>query len=339
MNTFISSTWNIIDQCNLCCGHCFADANADRPRPRQYRNRTFVIDDLAKLGVRDIVFSGGEPLLSADLFDLIAAARTRHMRVRLATNGLLLTASVAQRLKASGVASVQVSVDGPENVHDCLRGHPGAYLGAVQALSTLAHAGLHSSVATVLMKRNCTLGVIRHITTLIAEQQVQAWGIERFVPVGRGRQSKQELVDCAEYMEVLRRASSLVHATLPRVQLAIQDPLRVLVSAPEEAAEAFAASTAHSVCLGCAAMIMGFSISANGDIYPCPRLPLSVGNVFDGGLAHLDEQPLCKQLQKREAIEGCGGCEYLRVCGGCRAYAFAVAGNPLGRDGLCPRAQ
>lgn len=120
--------WNVTQACNLHCVHCYADARARAAADELTTAEGLdLLDSLAAFGVPAVLFSGGEPLVRPDIFELMAAACHRGMRAVLSTNGVMLTEPVVERLAATGVSYVGVSVDGRAATHNRLRGQKGAY--------------------------------------------------------------------------------------------------------------------------------------------------------------------------------------------------------------------
>jgi len=127
--------WNLTRRCNLHCAHCYADATG-KPQPGEMTTAEGkrLIDDLAEFGVPVLLFSGGEPLLREDLFDLAAYAAGKRIRCVLSTNGTLVTPETAKRIKEAGLSYVGVSLDGMGAVHDKIRGKKGAFEEALQGI-------------------------------------------------------------------------------------------------------------------------------------------------------------------------------------------------------------
>jgi len=119
--------WNVTRSCNLLCLHCYSDSEARRYEGELTTEEGYaLLEDLGRFQVPAVLFSGGEPLVRRDLFDLVAFARGRGLRPTLSTNGTLITAEVAARIKQSGFTYVGVSLDGIGEVNDRFRGVAGA---------------------------------------------------------------------------------------------------------------------------------------------------------------------------------------------------------------------
>jgi len=135
--------WNITRTCNLMCIHCYNDSGADKVCAELSRSSAKnVLDDLAQFGVPSILFSGGEPLMRRDLFELIAYAGERGLRTVISTNGTLINADVAEKIKQHNVSYVGVSLDGIGPVNDKFRGVQGAFDRAVEGIRNCRDAGV-----------------------------------------------------------------------------------------------------------------------------------------------------------------------------------------------------
>jgi uncharacterized Fe-S cluster-containing radical SAM superfamily protein len=147
--------WNVCMHCNMTCPHCYAAAVA-RPSPTDLDTdeALALIDDLAGCGVRVVIFSGGEPLLRRDLFELLVRARERGIAAQLSTNGVRIDAAVAERLASVGVAYVGVSIDGLAAFNDAYRGLPGGFEAALRGLHCAKRAGMRTGLRMTLTRRN-----------------------------------------------------------------------------------------------------------------------------------------------------------------------------------------
>lgn len=177
--------WNITRACNLKCVHCYNDSGACKADDELSTDEAkTVLDDLVQFGVPSVLFSGGEPLMRPDLFELIGYAVERGMRAVISTNGTLITAEMAKRIKHHGVSYVGISLDGIGPVNDRFRGVSGAFERAVAGIKNCQDAGVRIGLRLTLTGKN-----VQDLESLFAF--FEAKGIERacfyhFVPSGRG---------------------------------------------------------------------------------------------------------------------------------------------------------
>ncbi len=147
--------WNITRKCNLQCVHCYNDSGPDKTcNEISTEHAKAVIDDLAGFGVPSILFSGGEPLMRYDLFELIEYAVGKGLRTVISTNGTLIAEDKAQEIKRLGVSYVGISLDGIGPINDKFRGVSGAFERAVKGIRNCQNAGVRVGLRLTLTKRN-----------------------------------------------------------------------------------------------------------------------------------------------------------------------------------------
>jgi len=337
--------WETTIRCNLACAHCRRvesnDAGeADLSTPQAQK----LIQQLADLGRRQsqppvLVFSGGEPLCRADLFDLIAWARQQGIIIALATNGTLIDGEKAQQIHHSGIARVSVSLDGADAAtHDRMRQIPGAFELAIEGIRQLCECGVAFQINVTLTKQNAPQ--LEQIYELAQFLGSVALHIFMLVPVGCGQVlAATDMLSPGEYEQILRQ----IHA------LESQGPMQIKVTCgphyerikrqaqTEPAAANPQAAIRKPQSKGCLAGLGVLFVSHRGDVYPCGYLPLHCGNILQTTLAQIwDENKDLARLRDTTALEGkCGRCGYKHVCGGCRARAFGTSGNYMAEEPFC----
>jgi Fe-coproporphyrin III synthase len=178
--------WSVTRACNLACRHCYATAKR-RPGPDELTETETreLLDDLSAYGVPAVLVSGGEPLVRADLPDLIAYGVERGLRFTLSTNGTLIDANMARVLAGVGIVYVGVSLDGPKQLHDRLRCQPGAWCGSVAALYNLGDAGVRRGVRFTVTPD--TVEGLDDVLGLVVSERIERFCMYHLVPSGRGR--------------------------------------------------------------------------------------------------------------------------------------------------------
>jgi radical SAM protein with 4Fe4S-binding SPASM domain len=206
-----------------------------------------------------------------------------------------------------------VSVEGPEEIHDSIRGR-GSFAAAAAGVEQLVAAGLPVTLNVTLSALNA-----RHVRRILAfgsRANAARIGFSRLVPSGKGRSLLPQMLPEAELMPLY---SSLLSLELSRLSIVTGDPIAAQMNKPEGAD---AGSVAMS---GCAAAVSGLTIMADGTVVPCRRLPLPLGNVRTDSLRELWVlSPVLGALRDRTRYRGrCGTCKRWAVCRGCRAIAYA----------------
>ena len=330
--------WEMTRACNLSCIHCHASggiADDDQLDTREGKN---LLDELAGVPeFRMMAFTGGEPLLRDDLFELLAYSRALGFANTLATNATLIDDAAARELRRCGVVIGAISLDGFDaETHDRGRGQAGAFEKTLQGARALRRAGIVLHVNITAMSYN--LDQIEPLTEMVDELGAGILLMYQLVPVGRGRAIDDAVLGRAENERLVRFL-----AEAQRRSGAIIEP----VAAPQYWAYLLQQAgirggvrlrLAEGLLHGCAAG-RGFAyVKPNGDVWACPFLEETAGNVRDAPFGEIwRSAPLFSMLRQRETkLEGrCGPCDYNRVCGGCRSRAWAITGRALAEDPSC----
>lgn len=262
---------------------------------------------------RSMNVTGGEPFLRHDLFEILREIKKHEFTVFLLTNGTLLDPARARMLADIGVDGVQVSIEGRERVHDSIRG-PGSFRAAAFGIDCLAGSGLNVNLNITLSSLNA--GQISDIIDFGSDLGVNRIGFSRLVPSGKGR----DLISCVLPKDRLKDLyGTLLSLEHESPEIVTGDPLAGSMRDPSGNDEGNIAIS------GCAAGVSGLTIGSNGDVLPCRRLPLSIGNVRNDSLRELwATSPILEALRDRSRYRGkCGACPRWAVCRGCRAIAYA----------------
>ena len=317
--------WEVTRACNLACKHCRAEACLD-PWPGEFdtKDAKALIDTFPETGSPIIIFTGGEPLLRPDIFELVRHARSHDLRCVMAPNGTLITPENAREIKASGIARCSISIDAPTAAdHDDFRGVPGAFEGALRGIEYLKSAGMEFQINTTVTRHN--MGNFKEIFKLAEKLGAAAWHIFLLVPTGRAAQLGAEIITAKEYEEVLNWFYDF-RKTIMR-QRAKAEGVAVTP-------DTFGMDAMTRGCLGGTGFCF---ISAIGQVQPCGYLDLDCGQVREKPFPEIwrtSRQFL--QFRNKDDYEGkCGVCQYHRVCGGCRARAQTMSGNDMAPEPLC----
>jgi putative heme d1 biosynthesis radical SAM protein NirJ2 len=319
-------SWNTTNACNLKCSHCYRNAGEMAPGELGFEEGRQLLQEVKRAGFRVIVFSGGEPLLRPDIFELIAYARSLGLRPVCGTNGTLLTPETVTRLKEAGAAVMGISLDSidPEK-HDHFRGMAGSWQAALDGAANCRAAGLPFQLHTTVFPWNYQ--EIEALNDLAVGIGARGHHVFFFVPTGRGR-GREETIEPRLSEDLLVRL--LERQT--RLPIEIKP-----TCAPQFVRVARQRRLPSRFQRGCLAGISYCIIGPQGDVYPCPYMDLKIGNVrqqaFDETWKH-NEVFLKLRTEQYEGY--CGICAYRGLCGGCRARSYAeTGGNFMGEDPLC----
>jgi AdoMet-dependent heme synthase len=338
--------WEVTQACDLACVHCRASAQPDRnPMELSTDEGKQLIDQIAVLKVPVFVLTGGDPIKRPDLFELIGHARSVGVRVSLTPSATpLLTKDVIVRLKEAGLARLAVSMDGASaETHDAFRGMSGSFARTLDAVCWANEIGLPVQINTTLSQRN--IGEIDSIVALMEKLKITLWSVFFLVPTGRGKLN--DLLNADEFEAVFAKIYSLSKTAGFDIKTTEAQHYRRFVlqqrvaerksglgpgSVPEKSVDAIGRAP-RGLNDG-----KGFIfISHKGEVFPSGFLPLSAGNIRVQGLATIyRDSPLFRDLRDTSKLEGrCGSCEFKEICGGSRARAHALTGNPHASEPCC----
>jgi len=194
--------WNCTRQCNLVCAHCYASAGNQKSTGEMdtTEGKAF-IQDLAEFRVPVILFSGGEPLIRKDFFELAEFARQQGLRVAISTNGTLISRETAGKLKDIGFAEVGISLDGSEANNDHFRGKKGAYQAALNGIRNSLEFGLRVSLRLTITRFN--VDEIPSIMQLVEDEGIDRVCFYHLAYSGRGSSLREADIDHARTREVV----------------------------------------------------------------------------------------------------------------------------------------
>lgn len=313
----------LTERCNLRCCHCSSSSSKERTRTMSFENAANVLRQLADVGVVDVAFSGGEPLLHPQICDLIKLAKSLGLQTGLSTNGYAITSKRIGQLLSAGLDRLQVSLDGLKTEHDRIRGD-GAFEQALKAIGLSIESGLATNVCfTAMAENNHALG---NVIDLSVGKGVTGFNLSKLVPSGRGL---------------------MASALMPEQS---EDVFKILLNKKKRYPDIRFTSHLTGLCLmedaatdvagfiGCQAGIYISCVLVTGDVTPCVLFPKKVGNLFEDPFRELwSKSPVIQKLKLRELNGVCGKCDKISVCGGCRATAFNNIGDYLAEDPLCTR--
>jgi radical SAM protein with 4Fe4S-binding SPASM domain len=328
-----------------------------------------VIDEIAAFAPECVtILTGGEPLLRRDILEIVRRAAERELWVVVGTNGVRISENVAQHLSAAGARGLSLSLDALDpDCHDRFRRVRGAWQNTVDGAAILNRTGLPFIVQTTAGSHN--LGELDAIADFAYERlAAKVWNLYFLVPTGRGQFVSD--ITPAQYDEVLAslyriqqkyngrmlvNAKCAPHYIKTVLENANNDPSRTdgeAAGKPFDQAQGRAFDSAQGKSSrpgvspirtyaggagGCPAGTHYMGIRPNGDVTPCPYLPVFAGTLRTASLADLwTSSELFSNIRRRSSLDGrCGACEMNAHCGGCRARAYGMTGDLMAEDPLC----
>ena len=306
-------SWNTTNACNMYCEHCYRDAGAAVEEELNTEEGKSLIDEIVKAGFKIMIFSGGEPLLRPDIFQLVEYASSMGLRPVFGTNGSLITPETAEKLKVAGALGMGISLDSiDQDKHDRFRATPGAWQSAVNGMRNCRAARLPFQIHTTVMDWN--YDEVENLTDFAVSEGAVAHHIFFLVPTGRAVNIETESLKAEQYESLLQR--------IMKKQQEVNIELKP-TCAPQFMRIAKQMGLKLRFQRGCLAGTGYCIISPKGDVQPCAYLNIPLGNVRETPLSEIwQHNEVLNKLRTLDYSGGCGTCEYKKVCGGCRARAY-----------------
>jgi AdoMet-dependent heme synthase len=310
-NIPLSVQLDLTYRCNERCIHCYLDHN-DHGEMTTAEIQD-VLDQMADAGVFYLTLSGGEILMRRDFFGILEHARLRTFCIKLKTNGVLIREQEADRIKALGVESVQISIYSHRHeIHDAITKRPGSLRRSIAAVRLLREHGLHVIMANVLMSQN--VSDYRGVRELASELGAQFIIDPTITPMMDGNRSILDLnVDEAALQEVFRN-----EALVGSGEQFCAPPQ----GAEQDALDMLPCTAGHTACY----------VSPYGDVYPCVQFPLPSGNLRRTKFADIwRDSPQLKEVRsiRLRDMPSCSKCTHGGTCTRCPGLAY-LEGNMRG---------
>ncbi len=341
--------WETTQACDLACVHCRASAQPRRhPLELSTAEAHRLIDEVAAMQVPVFVLTGGDPLKRPDTYDLVEHAAQQGVRISLTPSATpLLTREAIFELKKRGLARLAVSLDASTAAqHDAFRRVPGSYDWTLRAVRWACEAGLPVQINTTITRHN--LNELDAMIALLRTLDIVLWSVFFLVPTGRGQ--AVDLISAEEFEQVFEK----LYATAQDAPFDIKSTeaqhyrrflLQKRVSERRAGQRPIptpfpGAVTGDGTGRAPKAINDGKGlvfVSHLGEVFPSGFLPISAGNVRRQSVAELYRtSPLFLALRDTSRLEGkCGVCEFREICGGSRARAYALTGNPFAEEPCC----
>jgi len=366
----VEVVWNFTYLCNLKCKHCYEDAGFHRPELTT-EEACMAIDelsDIAGVGLPALSFSGGEPLIRKDFFEVASYARKKIPYLSIATNGTLLTKENVRRLKEVGIEYVEISLDGAsKEVHESFRMVHGCFEKTMDGIRNCVDEGLDTCIATTFHRDN--LNEVSKMMDMAEELQIRFMHFN-YIPTGRAKEFVELDLTPKERLLLLETLGKKIvglylkakeeekkfgksHIAVDRFFSTCPQFASVVKKLAVEKGEDFTVSAHYAAKKGveavanflggCGAGRLYIALEPNGDIKPCVFFPTNertvLGNILKDDLEQIwDNNPMLWSLRKRENLEtyevdgrvvGCGNCRDKYICGGCRARSFSYFNGNL----------
>ncbi len=325
--------WHVTERCNLRCSHCYQDGTVNNELT--FKEIQGVISEVSEMLdiwsdsynielSRSVNLTGGEPFLRPDIFQIIEEIKNFDFDIYLLSNGTLIDNNKAALMSDIGINGVQVSIEGPEIIHDNIRGR-GSFERAINGIKSLRSMGIEVTLNVTLSSLNYSY--VMDVIPLAVKLGVQRLGFSRLVPSGRGRKHLTDMLDKESVKQLYDR---LLNVEIEGLDIVTGDPVASQIN------KDMCENAGATALGGCAAGISGLTFRPDGAITPCRRLNIPVGNLREDSLREVwaGSEVLC-QLRDKSSYSGkCRYCNRWAFCRGCRAIAYEYSKSKGGDDYL-----
>jgi radical SAM protein with 4Fe4S-binding SPASM domain len=336
--------WELTLACNLRCSHCGSSAGCARPDELNTSECLDVVEQLADLECRLITLSGGEPTLRPDWELIATAASRRGVTVNMVTNGTTITPELARRIAGSALTNVGISIDGPEDVNDQIRGY-GTFRRSALGLARLAATGVRTAVLTHLDRG--TAGCLEQMHDVAVDLGAVAWRVQLAKPMGRLDEHRERLLRPPDLIDVLARLARIKESS--PIWVDVGDSIGYF-GPHERKLRKTSWGDMQDVWSGCQAGRYAIGIESDGAIKGCLSLqaplkncegrdPFREGDIRQRRLADLWFDPKAFAFNRHQTLDdltgACRTCKQAKLCrGGAKCVAAAFTGA-LGEDPYC----
>ena len=337
------AVWEVTLKCDQPCQHCGSRAGAKRDEELSTEQLLEVAKSLGRLGCRECALIGGEAYLRKDLSQLIRGLADQGIRVVMQTGGRAFTRERAETSRAAGLTGLGVSIDGPEAIHDELRGNVGSHAAGMRALANAREAGLVTSANTQINRLNFRM--LRETSRTLRDEGIQSWQVQLTVPMGRAADRPEWIVEPFQVVEVIDTLAAIQREALEEAPTGAI-PFNVFANnnigyfGPHEELLRSRPGGESAHWKGCVAGIFTLGIESDGTVKGCPSLPTAPyagGNVRDLTLDEIwarSEQVRFSRDRNTDELWGfCKTCYYADTC---RAGCSWTAHCTLGKRGNNP---
>lgn len=331
--------WEITLRCDQPCRHCGSRAGAARATELTTAQALGVVEQLAAMRAGEVVLIGGEVYLHEGFLDIVRALKKAGIRASMTTGGRGITAELAREMKAAGMFSVSVSVDGLERAHDLIRKVNGSFRSAMEALSHLRAAGIVTASNVNVNRAN--LGDLEALYELLRDRGIKGWQVQITSALGRAADRPEMLLQPYDLLDLLPRVARLKErafadgiTVMPGNNLGYFGPEEALLRSPEKGG--------RDHFQGCQAGKLVMGIESDGAVKGCPSLQTHAyvgGSLRSQGLKEIWEGAGRVGFARRRTVDDlwgfCRSCPFAEVClGGCTFTAHALFGRP-GNNPYC----
>lgn len=331
--------WDSTDNCNLRCGHCYhgdEDSHEQIKQIMTLEESLLMIDDLKETSekwnmIPRIAISGGECFLRPDLYQILDYTKEKNIITNLLTNGTLIDETRAKDVKARGINTIQISLDGDRETHNRIRRKFYAYDSALKGIRNATNAGIDVVVSMTATKEN--RDQFEDVVKTAQEYGAKRVAIKTYVPSLELGKNDPLYLDAREIYQVIKNANQLTEKFKGKIDVLHSDVLWQILEPNNEMIEQ--AKKENKFLWGCSAGYRTLSVLSDGDVYSCRRLPISIGHISEGIEKLVLDSEVMQNLRDMNKMRENTGCDKVVHCRGCRGIAYAITGDYMAKDPMC----
>jgi radical SAM protein with 4Fe4S-binding SPASM domain len=330
--------WEITTRCNLSCIHCHTSGGTEFKNELTTEEGKQLISQLGEIkDFQMMAYTGGEPLVREDLFELLAFSKSVGFANTLATNATLVDDDISFKLKRNGVVIAAVSLDGIEaETHDKIRNKKGAFEQALSGIRSLHKAGILLHINITAMNYN--MEELKRLLQLVEELGTGILLMYQLVPVGRGKKIENASLDLSSNEELIKLIADAQKESNAIIEPVAGPQYWAYLLKQKGISQGFLLRLAEKTFHGCTAGRGFVYIKPDGSVWPCPFIEVNCGSIREQSFHDIwYHSSVFKDLRNRErSLKGqCGDCSYKKLCGGCRGRTLALSGDLLEEDPSC----
>ena len=334
----LTCVWEVTMGCNMRCGHCGSSCIDPLPDELTTDEAFNFIDQCEEIGLKWVTLSGGEPTTRKDLIQLVQRFTQKNIVVNMITNGWLPDEDLVTSLKEANIATVAISIDGTELIHDEIR-KKGAYKQAMKAFKLLKAVGISTGCVTTVSKAN--IDILPELKEELIQMGVKSWQLQIGLPMGNLKEKPDWVIDAKQVDDLLLFCYNASREG--RITIHPADCIGYYTKMEEEIRQK-SFNLSHPVSWnGCNAGTQGFGILHNGDILGCTSIrekEFIEGNIKDRTIADIwnDEESFLwrRQITKSKLKGNCATCNFGSKClGGCPNTRLTMNGTIYSENQYC----
>ncbi|MDE6026222.1 MAG: radical SAM protein [Lachnospiraceae bacterium] len=335
----ITCVWEVTMGCNMRCGHCGSSCAEPLEGELTTEEALDLCDQIAKLGLRWVTLSGGEPLIRKDITELVKRLSDQGVAVNMITNGLLLDRTMAERLKANGIATLAISIDGTREIHDEIR-KKGAFDNAKKCFQYMKELGIKSGVVTTITNKN--IDILGELKEELISMGVKTWQVQIGLPMGNLKEKPDWLLAPERVTDIIDFCYET--AKEGRIKIYPADCIGYYTKKELEVKKISYETDMVSLWDGCNAGIRGFGILHDGKILGCTSIRqeqfIEKKSIRESTLRDIWENEdafAWRRKFRKEDLDGdCKNCIYGSKClGGCPNTRLTMNGSINSENQYC----